>query len=89
MAKKRSKSILSGLKDMLHLDSEKSAKSPAPAKKPARAEKKRDAPAQKAKEPPPSAPAPEAPAAPATGAEPKPEKSNVKAQPWYRHRQRW
>jgi len=33
MAEKRSKSIISGLKDMLHLDSEKSAKPPAPAKK--------------------------------------------------------
>jgi len=88
MAKKRSKSILSGLKDMLHLDSEKSSKSSAPAKKPARAEK-RDAPAQKAKEPPASTPAAETPAAPGAGAEPRPEKSKVKAQPWYRHRQRW
>jgi hypothetical protein len=88
MAKKQSKSILGGLKDMLHLDSEKSSKPSAPAKKPARAEK-RDAPAQKSKEPPPAAPDAKASAAPDAGAEPKPEKSKVKAQPWYRHRQRW
>jgi len=88
MAKKQSKSILSGLKDMLHLESEKPSKPPAPAKKPARAEK-RDAPAQKAKEPRPAAPAAETPAAPDAGAAPKDEKSKVKAQPWYRHRQRW
>ena len=88
MAKKQSKSILSGLKDMLHLDSEKPSKPPAPAKKPARAEK-RDAPAQKAKEPRPATPAAETPAATDAGAAPKDEKSKVKAQPWYRHRQRW
>jgi len=87
MAEKRSKSILSGLKDMLHMDSEKSAKPSAPAKK--AAAQKRAAPAPKAKAPPPAAPAAEAPAAPESGAEPKDEKSKVKAQPWYRHRQRW
>jgi hypothetical protein len=88
MAEKRSKSILTGLKDMLHLDSEKSAKPSAPAKKAAAAQK-HAAPAPKAKEPRPAAPAAEAPAAPDSGAEPKAEKSKVKAQPWYRHRQRW
>jgi len=88
MAEKRSKSILSGLKDMLHMDSEKSAKPSAPAKKAAAAQK-RAAPAPKAKEPSPAAPAAEAPAAPDSGAAPKVEKGKVKAQPWYRHRQRW
>ena len=88
MAEKRSKSIISGLKDMLHLDSEKSAKPPAPAKKAAAAQK-RTAAEPKAKEPRPAAPAAEARPAPDSGAEPKGEKSKVKAQPWYRHRQRW
>ena len=88
MAKKPSKSILSGLKDMLHLDSEKSSKPSAPAKKAASAEK-RAPPAPKAKEPRPAAPAAEAPAAPDAAAEPKADKSKVTAQPWYRHRQRW
>ncbi len=83
MAEKRSKSILSGLKNMLHLDSGKSSK-PAP-KSSAPARKKAAAPAkERAKEQPPAAtpadqkPAPEA----------KSEKK-VKDQPWYRHRQRW
>jgi hypothetical protein len=88
MAEKRSKSILSGLKDMLHLDAERSSKPSAPPKKAASAER-RAAPARKAKEPTPAAPAAEAPAAPDAGAETKPEKSKVKPQPWYRHRQRW
>lgn len=88
MAEKRSKSILSGLKDMLHLDSEKSSKPSAPAKKSAPAQK-RGAPAQKAKEPRTAAPSAEAPAGPDAGTETKPEKSSVKTQPWYRHRQRW
>jgi len=87
MAKKRSKSILSGLKDMLHRDSEKSSKPSAPAKKAAPA--KSAAPAKKAKEPPPAAPAAEAPAAADAPPETNPEKAKVKAQPWYRHRQRW
>lgn len=89
MAKKPSKSILSGLKDMLHLDSEKSPKPSAPAKKKTASAEKSAAPEPKAKEPRPAAPAAEAPAAPDAGAAPKAEKSNVKAQPWYRHRQRW
>jgi hypothetical protein len=86
MAKKRSKSILSGLKDMLHLDSEKSSKPSAPAKKKAASAEKRAAPAPVAKEPPPAA---ESLAASDAGAEPKADKTKVKAQPWYRHRQRW
>jgi len=87
MAEKRSKSILSGLKDMLHMDSEKSSKPSARAKKGATA--KSAAPEQKAKEPRPAAPAAEAPVASDAGGETKPEKNKVKAQPWYRHRQRW
>jgi len=96
MAEKRSKTILSGLKNMLHLDSEKPSK-PAPKKaaapkKTASAEK-RPAPAQKPKEQPAAAPA-EAAASPGAAAsdaaaEPKPDKKQVKQQPWYRHRQRW
>ena len=92
MAEKRPKSILSGLKDMLHLDSEKDSK---PAPKPAASARKkpaaerRAAPVQPAKEQPSAAPAAEAPAASDPAAEPKPEKSKVKNQPWYRHRQRW
>ena len=88
MAEKRSKSILSGLKNMLHLEAEKSSKPSAPSKKAAPAPK-RAAPAEKAKEPPPAAAAAEAPAASDAGAESKAEKTKVKAQPWYRHRQRW
>jgi hypothetical protein len=92
MAEKRPKSILSGLKNMLHLDSEKPSK-PAPKpsaptrKKPAA--EKRAAPAQPAKEQPSAAPATEAHAAGDAAAEAKDEKSKVKNQPWYRHRQRW
>lgn len=89
MAKKPSKSILSGLKDMLHLDSEKSSKPSAPAKKKTASAEKRAAPEPKAKEPRPATPEAEAPAASDAGTEPKGEKSKVKAQPWYRHRQRW
>jgi hypothetical protein len=92
MAEKRPKSILSGLKNMLHLDSEKPSKPApkpsAPARKKPTAEK-RAAPPQPAKEQRPAAPVAEAPAAPDPAAEPTPEKSKVKNQPWYRHRQRW
>jgi hypothetical protein len=87
MAKKPSKSILSGLKNMLHREPEKR---PEPAKKASNpAQKKSTAPAAAAKEqrpaPPaePSAPAGEA-ASPST-----PDKKKLKNQPWYRHRQRW
>jgi hypothetical protein len=86
MAKKPSKSILSGLKNMLHLDSEKSSKPSASPKKPVAAEK-RSAPAQKPREQSTATPPAEAPGASAA-AEAKPEKK-VKNQPWYRHRQRW
>jgi len=87
MAKKPSKSILSGLKNMLHRDPEKPAKPPASPKKPAAAEK-RSAPAQKPKEPSTATPAAEPPA-PSAAAETTPEKKKVQNQPWYRHRQRW
>jgi hypothetical protein len=89
MAEKRSKSILSGLKNMLHLESDKPSKpaGKAPASKPkkAAAAEKRAAPAQAPKE----QPSAEAPAAPDPAAEPKADKKTVKQQPWYRHRQRW
>ena len=100
MAEKRSKSILSGLKNMLHLEPEKPSK-PAPASKtrkpaaekraapPREAKEQRPAPAREAKEQQPAKPAAAAPATPDAGTEPKPEKAKVKAQPWYRHRQRW
>ena len=90
MAEKRSKSILSGLKNMLHRDSGKSSepapKSSAPArKKPAAPVAAKPAPAKQSAKEQPSAdvpgdqqPAPDA----------KTEKK-VKDQPWYRHRQRW
>jgi hypothetical protein len=90
MAEKRPKSILSGLKNMLHRDSDKPSKpapkkSSAPPKKPASAEK-RATPEPKEQRP---APAPaEAAGAPDAVGEPKPDKK-VKQQPWYRHRQRW
>ena len=88
MPEKRSKSILGGLKDMLHLDSEKPSKpSSKPAastrKKPAAAEKSAP-PAQKAKDEVTDSAAPAAP----DPAAPKPEKK-IQNQPWYRHRQRW
>jgi uncharacterized membrane protein len=83
MAEKRSKSLLGGLKNMLHLDSEKPSKS---SSKPAASTRKKPAaaeapPAQKAKNEVTDSAAPD-PAAP------KPEKK-IQNQPWYRHRQRW
>jgi len=90
MAEKRPKSILSGLKNMLHLDSDKPSK-PAPKKSSATLKKsasaeKRAAPEHKPKEQRPAAAPAEA--ADAAG-EPKPDKNKIKQQPWYRHRQRW
>jgi len=90
------KSILGGLKNMLHLDSAKPSK---PAPKPAAAARKKAAapvaekapPAKKkAKEQPDAAPSTDAPAdqAPAPEATSE-EKKKLKNQPWYRHRQRW
>jgi hypothetical protein len=93
MAEKRPKSILSGLKNMLHRDSEKpSAPAPKPstaARKKATSTEKRAATARAAKEQSPAAPGAEPPAASEPAAETKPEKSKVQNQPWYRHRQRW
>jgi hypothetical protein len=84
MAKKPSKSILSGLKNMLHRGPEKPSP---PAKKPSSPARKKPAePTAAAKEQRPAAlPAPveEAASGPAS------EKKKVKNQPWYRHRQRW
>ena len=85
MAEKRSKSILSDLKNMLHLDSEKPskpvAKTAASARKRSQAAEKSAAPPQNAKE--------QAPAAADPEAAPKSDKKKVQNQPWYRHRQRW
>ena len=97
MAEKRPKSILSGLKNMLHRDSEKPSE-PAPKssasarKKPAPAAQKAEkaAPAKEsAKAQPPAAPAGGTPAAQEPAPEAKDDKKRVKSQPWYRHRQRW
>jgi hypothetical protein len=81
------KSILGGLKNMLHRDSGKTSK---PAPKPSASARKKDAPPAKAsaKEKPAPAPAAVAPAAQEPAPEAKSEKK-VKNQPWYRHRQRW
>ena len=84
MAEKRSKSILRGLKDMLHLDSEKPSK---PVSKPAASARKKPQAAERSATPPQDAKEP-APAADPEAA-PKPDKKKVKNQPWYRHRQRW
>jgi hypothetical protein len=85
MAEKRPKSILSGLKNVLHRGSEKPSE-PAP-KSPAPARKKAAAPAKEsAKEP--AAPPADTPADQKPSPEAKSEKK-VKNQPWYRHRQRW
>jgi len=92
MAEKRSKSILSGLKNMLHLDSETPSK-PAPkpgasTRKKAAAPKKIAAPAQEESEH--RTAAPEAtPAASDSPVASKSEKKKVQNLPWYRHRQRW
>lgn len=88
MASKPSKSILSGLKNMLHREPEKPSE---PAKKPSGpARKKSAAPAAAAKEQRPAASAaePSAPA-PEAASEAASDKKKVKDQPWYRHRQRW
>lgn len=85
MAEKRPKSILSGLKNMLHRDSEKPS-GPA-SKAPVSTRKKAAAPAKEnLKEP--AAPAADAPADQKAAPEAKADKK-VKNQPWYRHRQRW
>lgn len=90
MAEKRPKSILSGLKNMLHMDSSKpSASTPKPASQPQKKPKAEQRAAEKPKEPQAAAPAAEAPAAADPAAEPTPDKGKVKNQPWYRHRQRW
>jgi hypothetical protein len=83
MAEKRPKSILSGLKNMLHRDTGKPAAPPPKGKKPKAVEERA---AEKPKEPHPVAPSAEASDA---AAEPKAEKKTPKNQPWYRHRQRW
>jgi len=83
MAEKLSKSILGGLKKMLHREPEKPT-GPAPRKPSASKEGARN----KAPSPssvsssPDEAGAPDAPEA-------KPDKKKSKNQPWYRHRQRW
>jgi pyruvate/2-oxoglutarate dehydrogenase complex dihydrolipoamide acyltransferase (E2) component len=91
MAEKRSKSILSGLKNMLHLEpgqpSKPAAKAPASKPKKTASAEKRAAPAPAPA--PKEQPSTEAAAAPDSAAEPKPDKQRVKQQPWYRHRQRW
>jgi hypothetical protein len=82
MAEKRPKSILSGLKNMLHRDPEKpsapASKAPGSTRKKAAASTKEGAKEPAAETPADQVPAPEA----------KSEKK-VKNQPWYRHRQRW
>jgi hypothetical protein len=82
MAEKRPKSLLSGLKNMLHRDTAKPAAPPPKGKKPKAVEERA---AEKQKEPRPAAPPAEVPA----DAEPKAETKSPKNQPWYRHRQRW
>jgi len=85
MADKRSKSILGGLKNILHLDSEKPSK---PVPKPAASARKRSQAAEKSATPPQNAKE-QAPAAADPEAAPEPDKKKVQSQPWYRHRQRW
>lgn len=91
MAEKRSKSILSGLKNMLHLESEKPSKAaskPSPARRKPAASEKSPPPVQGAKK---QASPDDAgtPPTPDPAAAPNPEKKKVQNQPWYRHRQRW
>ncbi|HUL91173.1 MAG TPA: hypothetical protein VLV56_02395 [Burkholderiales bacterium] len=94
MAEKRSKSIISGLKNMLHRDSGKpsgpAAKPVAPArKKPAASVAEKAAPAKESvKDQPAAAASADAPADQKAAPEARLEKK-VKTQPWYRHRQRW
>ena len=85
MAEKRSKSILGGLKKMLHLDSENPSK---PVPKTAASARKRSQAAEKSVTSPENAKE-QAPAVADPEAAPKPDKKKVQNQPWYRHRQRW
>jgi len=80
------KSILGGLKKMLHRDSGKPAEAAPKPSEPAK--KKAAASAKESVKKPPTAPPAAAPAAPETAPEAKSEKK-AKNQPWYRHRQRW
>ena len=80
MAEKLSKSILGGLKKMLHREPEKPAKS-APKKPAASKEGAR----KKVPAPSPASSSPDQAAAP----EAQQDKKKPKNQPWYRHRQRW
>jgi hypothetical protein len=83
MAEKLSKSILGGLKKMLHREPEKPAKSPP--KKPAASKEgaRKQAPAPSSVSPTPDQ------AGASDAEEAKPDKKKPKNQPWYRHRQRW
>ncbi len=83
MAEKLSKSILGGLKKMLHREPEKPTKS-APKKPAASKEGAR----KQAPSPSSAGSSPERATAP-EGEEAKPDKKKPKNQPWYRHRQRW
>jgi hypothetical protein len=96
MAEKRSKSILSSLKNMLHRDSEKPAdrapKKPSGStrKKTAeRAAEKRAASTEKPPEQRTAASSADTTSAEGSAPEAKPDKKKVPNQPWYRHRQRW
>lgn len=95
MAEKRPKSILSGLKNMLHRDS---GKSPKPASKSSASARKKTAapvagkaaPAKEgAKEQRAAVPAGDAPPAQEHAPEAKDDNKKAQNQPWYRHRQRW
>ena len=83
MAEKLSKSILGGLKKMLHRAPEKPS-GPAPKKPSASKEGAR----KRASSPPSADPAPDQGGTP-EAPEAKPDKKTPKNQPWYRHRQRW
>jgi hypothetical protein len=94
MAEKRSKSILSSLKNMLHRDPEKPDSAPKSSgstrKKSAAPAAKKPAPTQgSAPDRGPSAVSANTPAAQEAAADAKPEKKKIPNQPWYRHRQRW
>jgi hypothetical protein len=83
MAEKLSKSILGGLKKMLHREPEKltgsTPRKPSASKEGAR---------KQASSPSSVSPAPDQAGAP-EAQEAKPDKKKPKNQPWYRHRQRW
>jgi len=96
MAEKRSKSILSSLKNMLHRDPAKPSDT-AP-KKPSgstrkrtaeRASEKGAASGEKPQEQRTAASSADTASAQGTSPEAKPDKKKVPNQPWYRHRQRW